>query len=117
MAATISLGALEITFLQSRETTGSSLDLFEMREAGKCLCILSPAALGPGYFRDIAALMRSGAPDLTKDEGDDVALRPSACSAGLTGCRVPAPPLRTATSLRSCLCRRARFAHSRESGW
>jgi uncharacterized cupin superfamily protein len=32
----------------------------------KCLCILSPAALGPGYFRDIAALMRSGAPDLAK---------------------------------------------------
>ena len=30
MAEIISLGALEITFLQSRETTGSSLDLFEM---------------------------------------------------------------------------------------
>ena len=28
-----------------------------------CLCILSPGVLGPQYFRDMAGLMSSGAPD------------------------------------------------------
>ena len=31
-----------------------------------CLCLLTPGALGPGYFRDIAALMAGGAPDMAK---------------------------------------------------
>ena len=35
-------------------------------EAAKCLCILDPGALGTGYFREIAALLANGAPDLAK---------------------------------------------------
>jgi quercetin dioxygenase-like cupin family protein len=33
---------------------------------GRCLCILTPGALGPAYFREIAALVASGPPDLAK---------------------------------------------------
>ena len=29
----------------------------------KCLAILTPGVLGPGYFREMAALLSSGAPD------------------------------------------------------
>jgi quercetin dioxygenase-like cupin family protein len=35
-------------------------------EAGSCLCILTPGALGIGYFREIAALASGGAPDPAK---------------------------------------------------
>ena len=35
-------------------------------EAGSCLCILTPGALGTGYFREIAALLANGAPDHAK---------------------------------------------------
>ena len=28
-----------------------------------CLCVLTPGALGPSYFREIAALVKVGAPD------------------------------------------------------
>jgi quercetin dioxygenase-like cupin family protein len=31
-----------------------------------CLCVLTPGILGPAYFREIAALMSSFPPDLTK---------------------------------------------------
>jgi quercetin dioxygenase-like cupin family protein len=31
-----------------------------------CLCILSPGVLGPQYFRDVAGLLSSGAPDPAK---------------------------------------------------
>ena len=119
---TIRMGAIELLFLQSKETTGASMDLFEMtlqpnarmpvphyheswdeavyglagmstwrvdgedvelapggtifirrgvvhgfdnRSAApaKCLCVLSPGALGPAYFREIAGLVAGGAPD------------------------------------------------------
>lgn len=122
MAEIIRIGALELRFLQSREATGGSLDLFEMvlqpnarmpvphhheswdetvyglagtsiwRIDGRdvavapgqtvfirrgvvhgfanpsgapatCLCLLTPGVLGPGYFREIAALAAGGAPD------------------------------------------------------
>jgi quercetin dioxygenase-like cupin family protein len=33
------------------------------QQPAKCLCVLSPGALGPTYFRDIAALAATGAPD------------------------------------------------------
>jgi quercetin dioxygenase-like cupin family protein len=33
------------------------------REAARCLCILTPGALGPEYFKDMAKLLASGAPD------------------------------------------------------
>jgi quercetin dioxygenase-like cupin family protein len=35
-------------------------------EAASCLCILTPGALGTGYFREIAALLDGGAPDPAK---------------------------------------------------
>ena len=38
----------------------------DSEEKAKCLCVLTPAALGPAYFREIAALMANGAPDLAK---------------------------------------------------
>jgi hypothetical protein len=34
--------------------------------ATTCLCILTPGVLGPGYFREIAALLAEGAPDPVK---------------------------------------------------
>jgi mannose-6-phosphate isomerase-like protein (cupin superfamily) len=42
-------------------------------EAGSCLCILTPGVLGPGYFREIAALLAGGAPDPA--EMKDIMLR------------------------------------------
>jgi quercetin dioxygenase-like cupin family protein len=38
----------------------------DSREAASCLCILTPGALGTGYFREIAALLEGGAPDPAK---------------------------------------------------
>jgi quercetin dioxygenase-like cupin family protein len=35
----------------------------DTQEAATCLCILTPGVLGPGYFREIAALLAGGAPD------------------------------------------------------
>ena len=35
----------------------------DLPEAASCLCILTPGALGTGYFREIAALLDGGAPD------------------------------------------------------
>jgi len=125
MSEIIRIGALELRFLQSREDTGGSLDLFEMvmqpnarmpvphfhesweetiyglagtstwqvdgldvevtpgktvfirrgvvhgfanrsGEPASCLCVLTPGVLGPGYFREIAALAIAGAPDPAK---------------------------------------------------
>ena len=122
MPEIIRIGALELRFLQSKEETGGSLDLFEMvlqpnarmpvphppatwdetlyghagvstwrvdgrdvevtpgrtvfirrgmvhgfanpsGEPATCLCLLTPGVLGPGYFREIAALAAGGAPD------------------------------------------------------
>ena len=125
MTETIEIGGLRLRFLQTKETTGGSLDAFEMivqpnagvpvphyhqswdetiiglmslttwrvdgkdiellpgnsifikrgvvhsfrndtAEAGSCLCILTPGALGTGYFREMAALVEGGAPDPAK---------------------------------------------------
>ena len=38
----------------------------DTQEATTCLCILTPGVLGPGYFREIAALVAGGAPDPAK---------------------------------------------------
>ena len=35
----------------------------DTEEAATCLCVLTPGVLGPGYFREVAALLASGAPD------------------------------------------------------
>ena len=125
MPEIIRIGALELRFLQSKEESGGSLDLFEMvlqpnarmpvphyhetwdetvyglagtstwrvdgrdvevtpgqtvfirrgvihgfanpsGEPATCLCVLTPGVLGPGYFREIAALASGGAPDPAK---------------------------------------------------
>ena len=125
MPETISFKRLELRFLQSKEDTGGSLDVFEMtvepnarmpiphhhenwdetvygltgvttfrvsgqditlgpgetvfikrgiihsfrndtQEPATCLAILSPGVLGPGYFREMAALLADGAPDVGK---------------------------------------------------
>jgi quercetin dioxygenase-like cupin family protein len=122
MTEVIGLGALTLTFLQSGDETGGSLDMFEMTtlpnarmpiphyheswdetilgltgttrwrvdskdidlKSGEtlfikrgvvhgftnvsdgpatCLCVLTPGVLGPGYFREMAALLGAGAPD------------------------------------------------------
>lgn len=121
----IDFGSLTVKFLQSKEGTGGSLDMFEMtalpegrmpvphyhetwdetvygltgtmtfrvdgrdielapgetvfirrgvvhafsNNSGKvasCLCTLTPGVLGPAYFRDMAALLKGGAPDPAK---------------------------------------------------
>jgi len=125
MTETIVAGGLHLRFLQTKEETGGSLDVFEMivqpnarmpvphyheswdetvvglmgvttwrvdgqdiellpgqslfikrgivhgfrndtPEAASCLCILTPGALGAGYFREVAALFNNGAPDPAK---------------------------------------------------
>jgi quercetin dioxygenase-like cupin family protein len=125
MQEVIRVGGLELRFLQNKEQSGGSLDLFEMTvqpnarmpiahhhenwdetiyglagmitfridgrdvtvEPGQnvfikrgivhgfrndtqvpavCLCILTPGVLGPGYFREMAALLTGGAPDPAK---------------------------------------------------
>jgi quercetin dioxygenase-like cupin family protein len=38
----------------------------DTQEVAMCLCILNPGVLGPAYFREVAALSASGAPDLAK---------------------------------------------------
>jgi len=125
MTETIEIGGIHLRFLQTKEETEGSLDVFEMivmpnaqmpvqhyheswdetivglmgvttwrvagkdielapghslfikrgtvhgfrndsAEAASCLCILTPGALGVGYFREVAALAAQGAPDLAK---------------------------------------------------
>jgi len=127
MTETIAMGGLNLRFLQTKEETGGSVDVFEMivqpqaqvpvphyheswdetiiglmglttwrvdgkdiellpghsifirrgvthsfrnesPEAGSCLCILTPGALGPGYFREMAGLLAAGKPDPAKME-------------------------------------------------
>jgi quercetin dioxygenase-like cupin family protein len=38
----------------------------DTQEPATCLCVLSPGVLGPAYFREMAALMTGGPPDLAK---------------------------------------------------
>jgi quercetin dioxygenase-like cupin family protein len=45
----------------------------DTQEAASALCILTPGVLGPGYFREIAALLAGGAPDPAKMK--DIMLR------------------------------------------
>ena len=125
MPEVIRIGGLELRFLQSKDDTGGSLDVFEMlvppdarmpvphyhetwdetiyglvgvttwrvdgqdfhvgpgqtvfikrgivhgfrndtQTPATCLCVLSPGVLGPAYFREMAALIAGGPPDLAK---------------------------------------------------
>lgn len=125
MLEIIKLDDIELRFLESKESTAGSLDLFEMtvqpngrmpvphyheswdetvyglsgtmafqvdgrevsvapgeavfirrgvvhsfrngsQDVAKCLCVLSPGVLGPGFFREIAAMAASGPPDPAK---------------------------------------------------
>jgi quercetin dioxygenase-like cupin family protein len=54
----------------------------DTQEPATCLCVLSPGVLGPAYFREMAALIAGGAPDLAK-------MRETMLRYGL----VPAPPM------------------------
>jgi quercetin dioxygenase-like cupin family protein len=45
----------------------------DAHEAASALCILTPGVFGPGYFREIAALAATGAPDPEKMK--DIMLR------------------------------------------
>lgn len=45
----------------------------DAEETARCLCILTPGVLGPGYFREVAALVAGGAPDPAKMK--DIMLR------------------------------------------
>jgi len=45
----------------------------DAQEAARCLCILTPGVLGPGFFREIAQLAAEGAPDPARMK--DVMLR------------------------------------------
>ena len=38
----------------------------DTQEPASCLCILTPGVLGPGYFREIGAVLAGGAPDPAK---------------------------------------------------
>ena len=38
----------------------------DTQEPATCLCVLSPGVLGSAYFREMAALVASGPPDLAK---------------------------------------------------
>ncbi len=53
----------------------------DTQSPASCLCILSPAVLDSGYFREMAALLTSGAPDPAK-------MKETMLRHGL----VPAPP-------------------------
>jgi quercetin dioxygenase-like cupin family protein len=125
MTETIRMGGLEMTFLNSKDDTGGSLDMFEMtvqpnarmpvphyheswdetiyglageitwridgtdmvlhpgetvfikrgivhgfrndaQQPGKCLCVLTPGVLGPGYFREMVVLLANVPPDMAK---------------------------------------------------
>jgi quercetin dioxygenase-like cupin family protein len=125
MSEVVQVGGLKLEFLQTKDNTDSSLDMFKMtvqrnarmpvphyheswdesaygltgktnfrlgdqdltlepgqsvfikrgvvhsfsndtQSESSCLCVLTPGALGSAYFRDIAALMSGGAPDLAK---------------------------------------------------
>jgi quercetin dioxygenase-like cupin family protein len=39
------------------------------QEPAMCLCVLSPGVLGPAYFREVAALLAEGPPDVAKMKG------------------------------------------------
>jgi quercetin dioxygenase-like cupin family protein len=125
MTELIELGSIQLRFLENKDSTGGSVDVFEMSlqpngrmpiphyhenwdetvyglsgtsvwriggkdielgpgqtvfikrgivhgfrndsgDTARCLCILSPGVLGPGYFREMAALVGAGAPDPVK---------------------------------------------------
>jgi quercetin dioxygenase-like cupin family protein len=53
----------------------------DTQEAATCLCFLTPGVLGPSYFREMAALLAGGAPDVAK-------MKETMLRYGL----VPAPP-------------------------
>lgn len=38
----------------------------DTQEPARCLCLLTPGALGPAYFQDIAALLSAPVPDLAR---------------------------------------------------
>jgi quercetin dioxygenase-like cupin family protein len=59
----VNLSPGETVFIRRGVVHGFSNDT---QQPARCLCVLSPGALGPAYFRDVAALAASGAPDPAK---------------------------------------------------
>jgi len=74
----VALGPGETAFIRRGVIHGFRNDT---QEPATCLCVLSPGVLGPGYFREMAALLADGPPDPAK-------LRETMLRHGL----VPAPP-------------------------
>lgn len=56
----VELGPGESLFIPRGAVHGFRNDT---QEAATCLCILTPGVLGPGYFRELAALVAGGVPD------------------------------------------------------
>ena len=59
----VALGAGQTVFIRRGVVHGFRNDT---AEPATCLCILTPGVLGPGYFRELAALVAGGAPDPAK---------------------------------------------------
>lgn len=74
----VTLGPGETAFIRRGVIHGFRNDT---QEPAICLCVLSPGVLGPGYFREMAALLADGPPDPAK-------LKETMLRHGL----VPAPP-------------------------
>ena len=74
----VALGPGETAFIRRGVIHGFRNDT---QEPATCLCVLSPGVLGPGYFREMAALLADGPPDPVK-------LKETMLRHGL----VPAPP-------------------------
>ena len=74
----VALGPGETAFIRRGVIHGFRNDT---QEPAICLCVLSPGVLGPGYFREMAALLADGPPDPAK-------LKETMLRHGL----VPAPP-------------------------
>jgi quercetin dioxygenase-like cupin family protein len=56
----VPLGPGEVLFIRRGVVHGFTNDT---PTATKCLCVLTPGVLGPGYFQEIAAAMAAGPPD------------------------------------------------------
>ncbi|SEG04426.1 cupin domain-containing protein [Bosea lathyri] len=59
----VALGPGETAFIRRGVIHGFRNDT---QEPAICLCVLSPGVLGPGYFREMAALLADGPPDPAK---------------------------------------------------
>jgi quercetin dioxygenase-like cupin family protein len=59
----VAVGAGQTVFIQRGVVHGFRN---ETQAVASCLCVLCPGILGPAYFREMAALVANGPPDLSK---------------------------------------------------